>query len=62
MNTLLNQLDGSEKMIVEKAKDGIWVARGEMGGIPFIAEGATRSEAFAAALLLIKERWAITIH
>lgn len=49
-------------MIVEKDKDGIWIARGEMGGIPYIAEGATRSEAFAAALLLIKERWAISIH
>ena len=49
-------------MIVEKDKNGIWIARGEMGGIPYIAEGATRSEAFAAALLLIKERWAISIH
>lgn len=49
-------------MIVEKAKDGIWIARGEMSGIPFIAEGATRSEAFAAALLLIKERWAVSVH
>jgi hypothetical protein len=59
---LRNPLDGSEKMKVEKDKSGIWIATGELNGIPYIAEGATRAEAFAAALLLIKERWGHTIH
>jgi hypothetical protein len=59
---LPRQLDGNEKMKVEKDKSGIWIATGEMNGVPYIAEGATRSEAFAAALLLIKERWHPTIH
>jgi len=44
-------------MKLEKDSTGTWVAAGNVNGVPFVAEGQTRSEAFCAALLLIKERW-----
>jgi len=37
-------------MIIEPTVRGTWIAHGRAGGIPFVAEGETRDQAFRAAL------------
>ena len=37
-------------MTIEPTLQGTWIAHGSAGGIPFVAEGDTPSEAFEAAL------------